>query len=113
MATRIGVWWPGKWGVRARDRAGNGLGGVIEGDGGPTGVNDVHEHQRVVVGQVDVDVVRRVVGPVPGKLDTLAADPDREAVLEGLLWRGPRRGVVPQQQVARLLVADPGDVGGE
>src|SRR6202012_196284 len=40
----------------------------------PAGVDHVDEHQGVVPGEVDVDVVRRVVRPVPGQFDPLAAD---------------------------------------
>jgi hypothetical protein len=50
---------------------------------------------------------------VPGELDPLAADLEGAAVLEGLLGRGPRRVVVAQQELARLLVPDPGDVAVE
>jgi hypothetical protein len=60
-----------------------------------------------VVGQVDDDVVGRVVGTVPGEVDALAADLERARVLEGLLVRGPGRIVVAQQQLARLLMPDP------
>src|SRR6201996_605968 len=49
----------------------------------PAGVDHVDEHQGVVVGEVDVDVVRRVVGPVPGQFDALAADFQGVAVGEG------------------------------
>jgi hypothetical protein len=67
-------------------------------------------HQRLVIGQVDDDVVGRVVGPVPGKVDALAPDLERAPVLERLLVRWPRRVVVAQKQAARLLVPDAGDV---
>src|SRR6266496_3717769 len=40
-------------------------------DGHPAGVDDVDEHQGVVAGEVDVDVVGRVVGAVPGQLGAL------------------------------------------
>ncbi len=68
------------------------------------------EHHRVVVGQVDQDVVGRVVGAVPGEVDPLAADLERAAVLEGLLVRRTCRVVVAQQQVSGLLVPDARDV---
>ena len=34
-------------------------------------------HQGVVVGEVDEDVVRRMVGAVPGQLDALTRPPPR------------------------------------
>src|SRR5579863_7162825 len=52
-------------------------------DGYPAGVDHVDEHQGVVVGEVNVDVVRGVVGPVPGQFDPLAADFQGVAVGEG------------------------------
>src|SRR3984957_9716440 len=52
-------------------------------DGYPARVDHVDEHQGVVVGKVDVDVVRRVVGPVPGQFDPLPADFQAVAVGEG------------------------------
>jgi hypothetical protein len=61
-----------------------------------------------VVGQVDEDVVGRVVSAVPGQIDALAADLDRAVVLEGLVVRLARRVVVAEQEVACLLVPDPG-----
>ena len=61
------------------------LGQVREVNRRPARVDDVDEHQRVVVGQVDEDVVGRVVGAVPGELDAFAADLERAAVLERLL----------------------------
>ena len=63
-----------------------------------------------MVRQVDVDVVGRVIGAVPGQRDALAADLERALVLEGLLGRRPRRVVVAQQELARLLVPDASDV---
>ena len=50
---------------------------------------------------------------MPGQLDAFAADLQAAAVLEGLLGRGPRRVVVAQQELPRLLVPDPGDVAVE
>ena len=64
----------------------------------------------VVVRQVDEDVVGRVVGTVQRQVDALAADLEGAAILEGLLGRGPRRVVVAQQKLARLLVPDARDV---
>ena len=66
-----------------------------------------------MVGQVDEDVVRRVVGAVPGQLDALASDLERAPVLERLLRRGPRGVVVAQQQLAGLLVPDARDASVE
>ena len=60
-------------------------------------LNDVDQHERVVVREMDVDVVRRVVGPVVGQLDPFTADLQRVAVLEGDPRCGPGRVVVPQQ----------------
>src|ERR1700734_730508 len=61
-------------------------------DGYPAGVDDVDEHQGVVAGEVDVDVVRRVVGPVPGQFDPLAADLEGVAVGERHVRGGAGRG---------------------
>jgi len=82
-------------------------------DGYPAGVDHVDEHQGVVVGEVDVDVVRRVVGPVPGQFDPLAADFQGVAVGEGHVRDGAGRVVVAQQQSPGLLVADADDVPAE
>jgi len=79
-------------------------------DGRPAGIDDVDQHQRVVIGQVDDDVVRRVVGAVPGQVDPLAADVSvrRSAKVSSL---GGRAGfVVAQQQTLGLLVSDARDV---
>src|SRR6266700_2811008 len=62
---------------------------------------------------MDEDVVRRVIGAVPGQLDPFASDLEGEAVLEGLFRWGPRRVVVAEQQVPRLLVPDASDVPAE
>src|SRR6266516_5575059 len=59
------------------------LGQVEVVDRHPARVDHVDEHQRVVVREVDVDVVRRVVGAVPGQLDTLAPDLEGVTVGEG------------------------------
>ena len=71
----------------------------------PPWIDDVDQHERVVVRQGDA-VVGRVVGAVPGQLDPLAADVQGPAVLEGLGRCRPGRVVVAQQQPACLLVAD-------
>src|SRR3984885_10060515 len=82
-------------------------------DGDPAGVDDVDEHQGVVVGEVDVDVVGRVVGPVPGQLDSLAADFQGVGVGEGDVGDGAGRVIVAQQQPPGLVVADADDVAAE
>ena len=61
-------------------------------------------------GKVDEDVVRRVVGAVPGELDPLAADLQRPAIAEGFLRRRPGRVVVAQQKPPGLVVSDAHDV---
>jgi hypothetical protein len=55
---------------------------------------------------MDVDVVRRVVGAVPGQLDPLTADLQGVAVGERHLRHRPGRVVVPQQEPPGLLVSD-------
>jgi hypothetical protein len=62
---------------------------------------------------MDEDVVRRVVGAVPGQLDPLASDLDGAAILEGLFRCGPRGIVVTEQQLPRLLVPNAGDAPAE
>jgi len=57
-----------------------------------------------VVGQVDEDVVGRVVGAVPCQVDALAADLEGAAILERLLVRRSGRIVVAQEQASRLFV---------
>jgi hypothetical protein len=74
----------------------------------PARIDDVDQHQRVVVGEVDV--VGRVVGAVPGQVDPLAADLERASILKGLLVRWPGRVVVAQQEALGLLVSDARDV---
>ena len=59
-----------------------------------------------MVGQVDEDVVRGVVGAVPRQLDPLAADVQGVAVLEGDVRRRTGRVVVAEQQPPGLGVAD-------
>ena len=63
-----------------------------------------------MAGEVDVDVVRRVVGAAPGQLDALSAYLQRVAVSEGHVRQRPARVAVPDQQPAGLLVPDPDDV---
>ena len=63
----------GERGGPGLDVAGHVLCEVDEVDGRPPGVDDVDEHEGVVVREVDEDVVRRVVGAVPRQLDAFAA----------------------------------------
>ena len=83
--------------IRGADVPGHVLAQVQVVDGHPSRVDDVDQHERVVVREMDVDVVRRVVGPVVGQLDPFTADLQRVAVLEGDPRCGPGRVVVPQQ----------------
>ena len=57
--------------------------------GTPDAADDVDEHEGVVVGEVDEDVVGRVIGAVPGQLDALTTN------LQGCSGRrrSPRRGL--------------------
>ena len=48
--------------------------------------------------QMDVDVVRRVIGPVPGEIDALITDIQCPVVLEGFFRRRSGWVVVPQQE---------------
>src|ERR1019366_2134473 len=61
-------------------------------------------------GEMDVNVVRRVVGSVPGQLDALSAYLQRVPVGEGHVRAGPGRVVVPEQKPAGFLVPDPDDI---
>ena len=63
--------------------------------------------------EMNVDVVRRVIGAVPGQLDPLAPDLQGVAVGEGHLRYRPGRVVVPQQEPPGLLVPDAGHVPAE
>ncbi len=97
--------------VRQRVRVGRDVAGdvfrqVRKVDRCPSRVDDVDEHERLVVRQVDEDVVGGVVGAVPGEVDAFAADLERPVVLERLLVGRPRGIVIAQQQPSRLLVAD-------
>src|ERR1700722_5483098 len=76
----------------------------------PAGVDDIDEHQGVVVGEVDVDVVGGVVGAVEGQLDALAAGLQGVGVGEGHVGQRPGRVAGADQEPAGFLVADPGDV---
>ena len=106
-----------KWRPRVVQRDGRGahvpddvLGEVDVVDGHPAGVHHVDEHQRVVLGEVDVDVVRRVVGATPGQLDALTANLQRVLVRERHLGQRPGRVVIALQQPPGLLVPDPDHV---
>src|SRR5262249_36632977 len=103
----------GQRGGRGLDVPGNVLGQVEVVDGHPAGVDHVDEHQGVVAGEVDVDVVRRVVGAVPGQLGALT--PDLQGVPVGQAPRGRRRGgaLAPLQQPAGLLRPDAAHVPAE
>src|SRR6266850_2113691 len=85
------------------------LGEIADVNRRPARVDDVDEHQRVVVRQVDIDVVRRMIAPQPRELDALSADLERATVLEDFLRRRPCRIVVTYQEAPRLLVADASD----
>src|SRR2546429_9410751 len=89
--------------VRGADVPGHVLAEVEVVDGHPAGVDDVDEHERVVVREMDVDVVRRVVGPVVGQLDPFAADLELVAVLEGDLRGGAGSGWFPPTPAPRVL----------
>src|SRR5205807_3482272 len=95
---------------RGRNVARNVFGQVGHGDRRPSRVDDVDQHQRVVVRKVGVDVVRRMIRAAPRKLDAFATDFQRAAVGERLLRRRPRGVVVPQQQTLGLLVSAAGQV---
>src|SRR4029077_14864343 len=88
-----------------RDVTRNVFGEVGHGDRRPSGVDDVNQHQRVVVRKVDVDVVRRVIRPAPLELDAFATDFQRAVVGERLLGHRPGGVVVPHQQTLGLLVS--------
>jgi hypothetical protein len=91
---------------RGLDVAGDVLADVEVVEGYPAGVDDVDEHQRVVVREADVDVVRRVVGFVPGQLGALIRDLQGVAVGEGSPpARRAGRVVVAQQQPGLLVPA--------
>src|SRR2546425_9103353 len=91
---------------RSRDVARNVFGEVAHRDRCPSRVDDVDQHQGVVVRKVDVDVVRGVIRPAPFELDAFATDFQRAAVSERLLRRRPGGVVVPHQQTLGLLVSD-------
>src|ERR1700676_3078943 len=76
----------------------------------PARVDDVDQHERFVVGQVNDNIVRRVVVAEPRQLDPPSRDLQCAAVLERLLGRWPSRVVVTKQELPGLLVADPGHV---
>ena len=59
-----------------------------------------------MVRQVDVDIVRRVVGTMPGQFDALATNLQGAVVLKRFLRGGPCSVVIPQQELPRFLMAD-------
>ena len=73
---------------RRFDVAGHVFGEVENGEWRPPDVDDVDEHHRVVVRQMDIDVVRQMIGAVPRQLDALAGDVKSAAVLERLFRCG-------------------------
>src|ERR1700728_928996 len=79
----------------------------------PARVEHVDEHQGVVAGEGDVDVVRRVIGPVPGQGDPLAAAFQGVAVGEGHVRDGAGGVIVAQQQPPGFLVANADDIAAE
>src|SRR6185437_15950159 len=108
--------------MRPRIRQRNGRGAYVSGhvlgqvdvvDGHPPGVDDVDEHQGVVAGEVDVDVVWGVVGAVPGQLGALAPDLEGVVVGEGDLRGRAGRVVVPLQPTLGFLVPDADHVPAE
>ncbi|GEM_PF-5991017 len=66
-----------------------------------------------MVGEVDVYVVRRVVGAVPGEVDAFTRDAQGVAMGEGHLRRRPGGVVVPQQEPPGVLVPDADHVAPE
>jgi hypothetical protein len=103
----------GQGGGRGGHVPGDVLGQVQVVDRHPAGVDHVDEHQGVVAGEMDVDVVRRVVGAMPGQLHPLPAGLQGVPVGEGHLRRRAGRVVVAEQQPAGLLVPDPDHVPAE
>jgi hypothetical protein len=79
-------------------------------DGHPAGVDDVDEHEGVVAREMDVDVIRRVVGAVPGQLDSLPSHLQGVSVGERHLGHRAGRVVVTQQEPPGFLVPDPDHV---
>ena len=73
----------------------------------PPGEDHIHEHERLLAGRPDEDVVRGVIGPVEGEFQRLASHCQGVAVLERHLRWWAVRVVVAQQQGAALAVADP------
>src|SRR6516225_10632032 len=59
---------------------------------------------------MDEDVVRGVIGPVPGQVDPLASDLEGQALPEGVIWCRPPGVIVTAQQPPGLLVTDASDV---
>ena len=89
------------------DRAGNVLVQVEAVERHPAGQEDVDQHERVVVGKVDVAVVRGVVGAVPREVNTLPAHVECVLGLEGDVRDRPGRVVLACQQLPGLDLPDP------
>src|SRR2546423_335053 len=86
------------------------FGEVRDVNGRPPAVHDVDEHQRVVIWEMDIAVVRRVIGAVPGELDALTGDAQGTTIRKRLFRRRPGRVVVAQEEPPRLLVPDANDI---
>jgi hypothetical protein len=72
----------------------------------PAREDHVHQHQRFVLGRVNVDVVRGVVRAVVSEFQALPANPQGVPVVEGDVWGRAVRVVVTQQQAAGFGVTD-------
>jgi hypothetical protein len=96
--------------VRRVDVAGDLLREIEVVDRHPSRIHDVDEHQRVVVREVDEDVVRRVVRALEARLDPLASDLEGVGVLEGDVRDGTRRVAVPNEEPLGFLVGDSSDL---
>jgi hypothetical protein len=73
----------------------------------PAGQEDVDQHERVVVGKVDVAVVRGVVGAVPREVNTLPTHVECVLGPEGDVRDWPGRVVLACQQLLGLDLPDP------
>ncbi len=92
--------------LRSFDGAGDVFVEVEDVKGRPTREDEVNEHERVVIRQVNIYVVGRMIGAVPCQLDALAANVQCPLVLENLLRGGSRSIVVTQQEMPCLFVSD-------
>ncbi len=93
----------------ARDVLGDGQ--ALEGH--PSWEEDVDDHQGLVRGGMDENVVGCLVRPVVGQFEQLAADLQDIPVLEGHRRRRPVRVIVAQQQPAGPGLPDADHVGAE